>query len=368
MKVLVTGATGFIGAHVARLASERGHHVRVAYRDEERLGRLDTLDVEPVKADVLDRAAMRRAARGCDMVFHTAGLVGSRPVERVFAVNALAPRLVVEAAAHEGVGRVVLTSSVGGIGPVRPGAVGDEQTIYEGAGGMTYVDAKHEGEAQALAAAARTRLELVTVNPSYVLGVPLDPSAPGETSTRVVGNYLRGRLPAVVDADTDIVDVGDVAEGHLLAAESGAPGERYVLGGHEISWPALVDRVSELSGVHRPVVVLPRSLSSLARAQETLRIPGFRLGEAIELMSTNWRYTSRKAERELGYRARPLDVTLAETVEWYLDLIADGAFQNSHRSAMGLAAGALRAADHVGAVAALHVMEGWARRRLVVGR
>jgi dihydroflavonol-4-reductase len=368
VKVLVTGATGFIGAHVARLASERGHEVRVAYRAEERLGRLEAVEVEPVKADVLDRAAMRRAARGCQMVFHTAGLVGSRPVERVFEVNALAPRVVVESAAQEGVARVVLTSSVGGIGPVRPGAVGDEQTIYESAGGMTYVDAKHEGEAQALAAAARTGVELVTVNPSYVLGVPLDPSEPGETSTRVVGSYLRGRLPAVVDADTDIVDVADVAEGHLLAAERGEPGERYVLGGHEISWPALVERVAELSGVHRPVVVLPRSLSALARAQETLRIPGFRLGEAIELMGTNWRYSSRKAERELGYRARPLDVTLADTIEWYLDLISEGAFQNSHRSAMGLAAGALRAADRLGAGAALQVVESWARRRMVVGR
>ena len=367
MKVLVTGATGFIGAHVARLASSRGHEVRVAYRDEERLRRLGDLDVEHVRADVLDRASMRRATRGCDLVFHTAGLVGSRPAERVFQVNALGPRLVVEAAAQEGARRVVVTSSVGGIGPVRPGAVGDEQTLYDG-GRMTYVDAKHEGEAEAVAAAARTGVEVVIVNPSYVLGVPLDREQPGETSTRVVGNYLRGRLPAVVDGHTDIVDVEDVAEGHMLAAEKGAGGERYVLGGHAIGWPELVERLAELSGVRHPVVVLPRSLSSLARVQEVLRVPGFQLGAAVELMGTNWRYSSRKAQRELGYRARPLDETLSATVQWYLGLIDEGAFAAGGSASLGVAAGGLRVAERLGGLAALHALERYARRRLVVGR
>ena len=366
MKVLVTGATGFIGAHVARLASERGHEVRVVFREEERLRRLGGLDAEQVRGDILDRAAMRRAVRGCDLVFHTAGLVGSRPAERVFRVNALGPRLVVEAAAQEGVARVVVTSSVGGIGPVRRGAVGDEETVYAG-GRMTYVDAKHEGEAEAVAAAARTGVEVVIVNPSYVLGVPLERSQPGETSTRVVGNYLRGRLPAVVDGETDIVDVEDVGEGHLLAAEKGGSGERYVLGGHGIGWPDLIDRVAHLSGVKHPVVVLPRSLSSLARVQEALRVPGFQLGAAVELMATNWRYSSRKAERELGYRARPLDETLAATVDWYLELIEAGTLDGRGSSTLGLAAGGLRVAERLGGVAALHALERYARRRLVVG-
>jgi dihydroflavonol-4-reductase len=366
--VLITGATGFIGAHVARLASERGHDVRVAYRSEERLGRLAGLDVDHVKADVLDRAAMRRAVRGCDLVFHAAGMVRSRPPEQVFQVNALGPRLAVEAAAQEDVPRLVLTSSVGGIGPVRPGGMGDEETIYQGAGGMTYVDAKHEGEAEALAAAARTGVEVVTVNPSYVLGVPVDASEPGETSTRVVGNYLRGRLPAVVDGDTDIVDVEDVAEGHLLAAEKGRAGERYVLGGNAVGWPDLVQRVADISGVHHPVLVLPRSLSGLAGAQEALRIPGFRLGAAIELMATNWRYSSRKTAREMGYRARPLDASQATTVAWYVDLISSGAFHRAGRSTMGLAADGLRVADRVGALAAVRMLERYAGRRLLVGR
>src|SRR2546423_9235077 len=120
----VTGATGFVGGHVAGLLAERGDQVRVTYRDPERLERLDHLELEPVRGDVLDRASMRRAMRGADIVFHTAGFVGSRPRERVWELNALSPRVVVEAAAAEEVGRVVLTSSVAGVGraPHREGA------------------------------------------------------------------------------------------------------------------------------------------------------------------------------------------------------------------------------------------------------
>jgi dihydroflavonol-4-reductase len=187
LTVCVTGATGFIGGHVVRLESERGEAVRVTYRDPSRLRRLADLDVEPVKADVLDRGAMRRAVRGCRLVYHTAGFVGARPVERVWQLNALSPRIVVEAAAAEGVERVILTSSVAGIGPVVGVEAGTEEDVYRASGHrMTYVDAKHEGEAEALAAGARHGVEVVIVNPSYVFGPPVDRSQPGETSTRAI--------------------------------------------------------------------------------------------------------------------------------------------------------------------------------------
>jgi dihydroflavonol-4-reductase len=315
---------------------------------------------------VLDRAALRRAFRGCETVFHCAGFVGSHPAERVWRINALAPRVAVEAAAAEGVRRVVLTSSVAGIGPAPSGRAGSEGDVYRGGGlGLAYPDAKHEGEAEALAAAARQGVELVIVNPSYVFGVPVDRSAPGETSTRMIGNYLRGRLPAVVDGETNVVDVRDVAKGHLLAAERGTPGERYVLGGHDAGWVQLFERVAELSAVRHPLLVLPREAGALARAAEAAGFPSPISAEGLVLMAQNWRYSSAKARRELGYRTRSLDRTLRDTIDWYRELIESGALGGGRASALSLAAAGMRAADRTGALGALRLAERYVGRRMV---
>jgi len=363
--VCVTGATGFIGAHVARLASADGL-VRVTYRDEGRLTRLGDIEVDPVRADVLDRAAVRRAFRGCDTVFHCAGFVGSYPAERVWEINARAPRIAVEAAAAEDVRRVVITSSVAGIGPAPSGEVGSEEDVYRGGGlGLAYPDAKHEGEAEALAAGARSGVEVVIVNPSYVFGVPVDRSAPGETSTRMIGNYMRGRLPALVDGATNVVDVRDVAKGHLLAAEHGMPGERYVLGGHDVGWAQLFARVAELSGVRHPLLVLPTEAGAIARAAEAAGLPSPISAEGLVLMAQNWRYSSRKARRELGYRARTLERTLADTIDWYRELIESGAFGGGRPSALSIAAAGMRVADRTGALSVLRAAERYVGRRLV---
>jgi len=364
----VTGATGFVGAHVAKLLAERGDRTRVTYRDEARLERLGALDIEPVRADVLDRAALRRAVRGCELVFHTAGYVGSRPPERVWQMNALSPRLVVEAAAAEDVPRVVHTSSVAAIGRAPHGEAADETTVYRGGEfGLAYGDAKHEGEAEALAAGARLGVEVVVVNPAYVLGVPVDRDQPGETSTRVVGNYLLGKLPAVVDGATNVVDVEDVAAGHLHAAAKGKPGQRYVLGGYNLTWVELIDRLAVESGVRRPLLVLPREIGGLARLQDELGVPGPIAPEAFALMAQNWRASSRKAKRELGYRTRPLDKTVSATVDWYHELIQRGAVGRGRRSALSVASAGMRAADRLGLVAGLRVAEDYVGRRLIAG-
>lgn len=367
MKACVTGATGFVGGHVTRELIERGHEVRVTYRDRDRLERLAGLAPEALRADILDRAAMRRAVRGCDVLFHTAGVVASTPVDYVRDVNSLAPRIAVEAAAAEGVGRVVVTSSVAGIGPVARGAVGREDDLYRGGGlGLTYPDAKHEGEMEAFAAGARLGVEVIVTNPAYVLGVPLDRRQPGETSTRIIGNYLRGRLPAVVDGGTTIVDVRDVADGHLLAAERGKPGERYVLGGCNTSWPELMAKVAELSGVRHPLAVLPQGVGALARRAEALRLPLAISAEAMLLMEQNWCYSSAKAKRELGYRPRSHDATVQETVDWYRELIDGGVLDGGSRSPLSVGAAGLRLADRVGALAAIDAVGRRTGRRLVV--
>src|SRR5438309_5861028 len=364
----VTGATGFVGGHVAGRLAERGDQVRVTYRDPERLERLGHLGLEPVRGGGLDRASRRRALRGADIVFHTAGFVGSRPRERVWELNALSPRVVVEAAAAEEVGRVVLTSSVAAVGRAPHGEAADETTVYRGGEfGLADGDAKHEGEAEVLAAGARLGVEVVVVNPAYVLGVPVDPYQPGETSTRVVGNFMLGRLPAVVDGATNVVDVEDVARGHLLAAAKGKPGERYILGGYNLTWVELIDRLAVDSDVRRPLLVLPREVGALARLQGDLRLPGLIAPEAFALMAQNWRASSRKAKRELGYRTRPLDATIKATLEWYRDLITRGAIPRSGRSVLSVTAAGMRAADRLGLIAGLRTAEAYLGRRLVAG-
>jgi dihydroflavonol-4-reductase len=351
-----------------RLLAQQGHDVRATYRSPRRLERLGDAEVETVKADVLDRAAVRRAVRGADVLFHTAGYVAARPIDRVWKVNALAPRIAVEAAAAEGVGRVVLTSTAGAIGRAPDGEVADERMVYRHEGpGLVYSDAKHEGEAEALAAGARLGVEVVAVNPAYVLGVPVNRSQPGETSTRTVGNYLLGRLPAVVDGSTNLVDVDDVAAGHLLAAERGKPGERYVLGGYNVTWVDFVDRIADIAGVHHPLFVLPPEVAKAARVQLELGLPSPLAPDAFVLMAQNWRYSSRKARSELGYRARPLEQTLRNTVEWYQELIRAGAMRGRGASPLVLASVGVRVAERLGLARALKLAEPYVGRRLVAG-
>ena len=318
MTICITGATGFIGGHLARLYADRGEDVRATYRSDKRLDRLESLDVEPVRADILDRAALRRAMRGCSLVFHTAGKVGATPVDEIWRDQR--PRAAPGGGGRGGGGRsrVVLTGSVAGIGPVEPGETGDEEEVYRGASlDLTYADAKHEGEAEGLAAGARLGVEVVSVNPRYVLGPPVDPSFPGETSTRTIANYLRGRLPAVVDGEVDIVDVRDVAAGHAAAASEGHPGERYVLGGHGVRWVELVERVAELSGRAPPVPGDPAGDGRPGAAGRAARAAGLDLvggagahgpelallvgqGAAASCASARARWTRRCATRSPG--------------------------------------------------------------------
>ena len=366
MRVAVTGATGFVGAHVARLLAGRGAEVRVTHRDASRLSQLGDVSVTPVEADVLDRAALRRAFRGARIVFHGAGGVATRPAEMVWKVNALGPRLAVEAAAAEGVERVIVTSSVGGVGPAVNGRAGREDDVYRGGGmGLTYVDSKHEGESEALAAGARCGIEVVVVNPAYVLGVPVNRDQPGETSTRIVGNYLRGRVPAIVDGSTNIVHVDDVALGHLLAAERGRPGERYILGGENIRWIDLIERVADLSDVRHPVLVIPRDVAGALAAVGSVSGGILISPEAFALMAQDWRYSSQKAKKQLGYQPRGVDATLRETVEWYLELMHAGALAGGRPSPMSLGSLGVRLAARAGGVRAARAVESWTGRRFV---
>jgi dihydroflavonol-4-reductase len=309
---------------------------------------------------------MRKALEGCELLFHTAGMVASRPTRAVWEANAVAPRMAVECAAEMGVRRVVLTSSVAAIGPAPPRRPADERDPWpKGDTGMIYADAKREGERAAFAAGERLGVEVVAVNPAYVLGPPLNRARGAETSTRIVGNYLRGRLPAIVDSYTNIVDVEDVADGHLLAADAGKPGERYILGGENLRWSTVIERIGKLSGRQHPVIVIPPGFAIGAGMLKRLRVPVLPL-EGIRLMSPDWRYSSEKAKRELGYSPRSADDTLQRTVDWYVGLLASGAVPKGRRRPFDVMTAGVRASNRLGLLTPLRAAGRVTGRKLVV--
>jgi dihydroflavonol-4-reductase len=230
---------------------------------------------------------------------------------------------------------------------------------------MIYPDAKHEGELAAFAAGDRLGVEVVSVCPAYVLGAAFNRVLPGETSTRIVGNYLRGRLPAIVDSYTNLVDAEDVAGGHLLAAKKGRPGERYILGGENLRWSDAMERVSKLSGIHHSLLVIPPELASGARALRRLGLP-FGPLEGIRLMAPEWRYSSAKARRELGYEPRRAAETLKDTVDWYLELIEDDRIPAPSSRSYDLMSAWVRNAERFGLLTPLKAAGSVAGRRVVI--
>ena len=210
--------------------------------------------MSPVRADVRDRRAVRRAMRDVDRVFHLAGTTNLRlSRERVFALNVEGTRIVLEEALRAGVERVVYTSSAAAIGPRRRAASRpNAPRLGRGPYAIPYVDSKHEAEVAALGLFGRG-LPVVIVNPAHVLGA----GDPGRSSTVLVRRFLRREIPAYVDGTLNVVGVDDVARGHLLADERGVPGERYILGNRNFTLDRLFNDLARLSGVEPPPLKLP---------------------------------------------------------------------------------------------------------------
>lgn len=343
-KTLITGGTGFLGSHLARALARRGDELRVLVRSASGDEALDGIEFERINGDVTDRRAVRRAVAGVDRVFHAAGTTSLRAEdsERVFEVNVAGTRTVCEEALAAGAERLVLTSSVAAIGPAPEGGRADERQIFTaGALGIPYVNSKHEAEAEAFRIAAKG-LAVVAVNPTFVLG----PGGSGRTSMGLVKRFLMRRIPAYVDGGINIVDVRDVAEGHLLADAKGEGGERYILGGRNFTLQRLFADLSRISGVEVPSFKLPASF-----AVDGAKVAG-RLGVSLGVSADEarsaslwWTYSGAKAKRELGFEARPHEDTLREAVEWQAGEL-DGRMGGSDGAAgraIGAAGRALRA-------------------------
>ncbi len=334
-RTLVTGATGFIGSHVVRLLVQRGDEVRATLRSGEGGEQvLARLGIETVRANIIDRRAIRRAMRGVERVFHVAGTTSLFvPREQVFAINVEGARIVFEEALRAEVQRVVHTSSVAAMGPARPGTTADESHIWDaGRYGIAYVDSKHQAEAVAMRLMARG-LPVVIVNPALVLGA----GDPGPSSTKLVRRFLRREIPVYVDGTLNIVGIEDVARGHLLADERGRIGERYVLGNRNYTWQRLFTDLGRLSGIEPPAVKLPANVA-LALAGAARRVPGVRMParDEIRASSLNWAFANAKAKRELGWKTSPHEDCLEATIAWYRELDGDRLVQPGARQPIAL--------------------------------
>ena len=315
--VLVTGASGFLGWHVARVLCERGYPVRVLVRAG---SRVDALDVESITGDLRDAASLERAVAGCGLLFHVAAdyrLWAKDPGE-LYRSNVEGTRNLLQAAKRAGVERVVYTSTVGCIG-IPPGGIGDEESpVVLGDMAGAYKRSKFLAEQVALEF-ARDGYPVVIVNPTAPVG---DHDVKPTPTGKIVVDFLNGDMPAFIDTGLNVVDVRDTAEGHVLAGERGRSGERYILGSENLTLAQILQKLAKITGRRAPTVQLPYAVAwcagacSTAWAGITGKPPRVPL-DAVRMAKKKMWVTHRKAARELGWNPRPAEQALTRAVEWF---------------------------------------------------
>ncbi len=314
---LVTGASGFIGWHVARMLVEAGHRVRALVRPG---SLVREIEVETVTGDLRDKDSLQRAAAGCGLIFHVAAdyrLWAAEP-EDMYRTNVEGTKNLLEAAREAHVDRVVYTSTVGCIGVPRDG-IGDEGSPV-GLEDMTgaYKRSKYLAEQMALEF-ARNGLPVVIVNPTAPVG---DHDVKPTPTGKIVLDFLKGDMPAFIDTGLNLVDVADTAKGHLLAAERGRPGERYILGCENLTLAQILGRLAALTGRKAPAVRLPYAVAyaagvaSTAWANVTGAEPRVPL-DGVRMARKKMFVSHEKASRELGFSPLGVDGALTRAIEWF---------------------------------------------------
>jgi dihydroflavonol-4-reductase len=321
MTALVTGGTGFVGANVARELVAAGETVRVLARPRGDRRALEGVAVEFVEGDLLDPASLRRAVRGVRTVYHVAAdyrLWAPDPTV-LYRTNVDGTRAILEIAGEAGVARIVYTSSVGALGIPKDGRPGTEETPVSLADMVgDYKRSKFLGEQVALEL-ARRGLPVVVVNPSAPVG-PWDVK-PTPTGQMIV-DFMRGRMIATVDTGLNVVHVRDVARGHLLAAERGKPGERYILGHRDLPLSEIFEILADLTGRRPPRFRVPYALAWIGAAcfegaaRLTRRPPVVPL-TAVRMARKRMFFSSARAVRELGLPQTDVRVALGDAVAWF---------------------------------------------------
>ena len=320
-KALVTGATGFVGAAVARALLAEGWHVRALVRGGSDCRNVATLEVEQVVGDLTDAASLERACDGCEAAFHVAAdyrLWAPQP-QVLYETNVDGTGNLLDAAQRAGVRRVVYTSSVATVGIPADGTPGREETAVSLADMIGhYKRSKFLAEERARAAAARG-VPVVIVNPS----TPIGPGDVKPTPTgQIVLDAARGRTPAYVDTGLNIAHVDDVAAGHLLAFHHGRIGERYILGGEDMTLRQILTLIAQLVGRSPPRIRLPHAavlpVAHVAELYARLTGRPTRVTvEGVRMARKRMFFSSEKAQRELGYRSRPASQAFSDALRWF---------------------------------------------------
>jgi dihydroflavonol-4-reductase len=321
MRALVTGATGFVGAAVARALVSAGWQVRALVRASSDRSNLKGLPVEIAVGDLTDGATLARALADCPALFHVAAdyRLGTRDPSQLYRCNVEGTRNILAAARQGGVERIVYTSSVATIGLPQDRSPGVESTPVALSDMIGhYKRSKYLAE-QVVRDSARTDVPVVIVNPSTPVG-------PGDIKPTPTGQLVldaaTGRTPAYVDTGLNIVHVDDVAAGHLLAYQHGRPGERYILGGQDMTLREILVQISRIVGRRPPRIRLPHAavlgIAHVAEAFSKVSGRATRITvEAVRMSEKRMFYSSAKAIDELGYRSRPSLEALEDAVRWF---------------------------------------------------
>ena len=323
MRALVTGATGFVGAAVARALLREGWEVRALARPGSDRRNLQRINVEVVEGNLNDAASLAPAASGCEALFHVAAdyRLGAFDPRELYQTNVEGTRNILSAARAAGVRRVVYTSSVATVGIPKDGTPGSEETPSTLADMVGHYKRSKFLAEEAAREAVRAGSEVVIVNPS----TPVGPGDVKPTPTgQLVFDAAAGKMPAYVDTGLNIVHVDDVAAGHLLAYHRGRNGERYILGGQDMTLREILGEISRLVGRKPPSVRLPSSVvMPIAYVAEAMaRVTGRPTRvtvEGVRMARKLMFFSSAKATRELGYQWRPPVQAFADAIEWFRD-------------------------------------------------
>jgi dihydroflavonol-4-reductase len=322
VRVFLTGATGFIGSHVAQELSHRGADLRILVRPTSKLENLAGLTAETIVGDLLQVDALRSSIAGCDAVMHVAAdyrLWVTDP-EIMRATNVTGTRELLRMARETNVRRVIYTSSVATMGFFSDGRIADETTPVSLANMIgTYKQSKYLAEQEAVAA-ARSGQEVIILNPTTPVGSnDIKPTPTG----RIVVDFLNRRFPAYMDTGLNLVDVNQVAKAHADALEAGRPGERYILGGENLTLKQILDKMSAITGLPSPTMRVPHSVAMIFALWDQT-VTGKLLGgepratvEAVRMGKKKMFVSSAKAERELGFRTVPVYAALRAAIDWF---------------------------------------------------